>query len=107
MIAIEHRTEKIDFRVTPTELNKIESKVKESNMSRSEFVRNAALNKEIIVIEGLKELSRNLKGISNNLNQALILAYKGHINSIDVEPTQKQVEEIWHSLNLLTGKMKK
>ncbi len=73
----------------------------------SEFVRAAVLGKEIIIIEDLKNITRNLKGISNNLNQAVALAHKGYINEINVTPTQKQVKEIWQLLNLLTAKTRK
>lgn len=73
----------------------------------SEFVRAAVLEKEIIIIEDLKDITRNLKGISNNLNQAVVLARKGYIKEIDIEPTKKQVEQIWQLLNLLMAKTKK
>lgn len=104
---MEHRTEKITFRVTPTELKYIENKFKDTNYNMSEFVRASVLDKEIIVIEDLKYITKDLKGISRNLNQALMLAHKGHIKEIDMEPTKKQVEEIWQLLNSLMVKMKK
>lgn len=93
--------------MTPKELEIIEGKAKKANMKISEFVRDSALNKKIIIIEDLKEVTKNLKGISRNLNQALILAHKGYIKKIDIEPTQKQVNEIWQLLNSLMAKMKK
>lgn len=105
--SLEHKTEKITFRVTPKELKVIEKKSEKSNLKISEYVRCAALDKKIIVIDDLRDIATNLKGVSKNLNQALILAHKGYIKEIDIEPTKEQVEEIWQLLNSLMVKMKK
>lgn len=103
----EKRSEIIKTRITPTELKNIEKKIKDTNYTMSEFIRAAVLGKEIVIIEDLKDITRNLKGISNNLNQAVTLAHKGHIKEINIEPTKKQVAEIWQLLNLLTAKTTK
>lgn len=104
---MKHKTEVETFRVTKSELMTIEEKVKKSNLSKSEFYRRAVLNKKILVIDELKDVAISLKGISRNLNQALILAHKGYIKEIDIEPTKEQVEEIWQLLNSLMVKIKK
>lgn len=104
---MEYRTEKISFRVTPTELKYIKNKFKDTSYNMSEFARTSVLDKNIIIIEDLKYITNDLKGISRNLNQALMLAHKGYIKEVDIEPTKKQVEEIWQLLNSLMVKMKK
>lgn len=107
MIIIARKTEKISFRVTPKELNKIQNKAQKSNMIISEYLRYTSLNKDIVVIEGLKDFSKELKRIGNNLNQALILAHQGRIQNINLTSIQEKVNEIWQLLNSLTEKIKK
>lgn len=67
----------------------------------------SVLDKNIIIIDDFKNITKDLKGVSRNLNQALILAHKGYIKEIDIESTQKQVTKIWELLNSLTEKIKK
>lgn len=107
MIVIAERTEKITFRVTEKENIKIQKKAKKANMTISEYLRYTSLNKKIIVIEDIKELTKELRGIGNNLNQLTILCHKGKITCPDISETKKKVTEIWHLLNSLTEKIKK
>ncbi len=105
-MTIENRTLKISFRVNEKENKRIEEKARKANMTVSEYLRYAALNKKIIVIEELKELTKDLKGIGTNLNQLTILCHKGKITCPDISATEKKVTEIWHLLNSLMEKTK-
>jgi len=107
VIKIEHRTERITFRITPSELDKIEKKAKTANVSISEYTRQSILKDNIIVIEDLKEFTQELRGIGKNLNQLTILSHQGKINTLDLSSTKQKVNEIWQLLNLLMQKMKR
>ena len=54
-----------------------------------------ALEREIVVIEGLPEIIRELKAIGNNINQLTILAHQGKIRTIDFQNFTKQVTDIY------------
>lgn len=107
---MEHKIEKITFRVTPEELKIIEDKAKKSNLKRSEYIRRSALNKRIVVIEELKEFIKVLRGIGNNINQLTTLSHQGKIDIIeknDLTEVKEKVNEIWQLLNSLMAKTKK
>jgi len=115
-VNMDKRTERISFRVTPNELAIIEKKIKKSNLSKSEYLRRVALGKEIIVIEGMNDVIRELRllrGISNNINRLTILAQQGRLKILDVsilkefEELREKVDSIWPLLNSLMGKIKK
>lgn len=46
-------------------------------MTESEFVRRAAMDREVTVIEGMDELLRELRYQGNNLNQLTVMARQG------------------------------
>ncbi len=106
---LEYKTEKITFRVTPGELRAIEEKAKKSNLKVSEYVRRSSLDKKIVVIEEIKEFTKELKGIGKNINQLLILVHQGKIEVVNekgLTELKEKVNEIWRLLNLLMGKTK-
>jgi len=101
VINIEHKTQKLSFRVTKSELKKIEKKAKNADKSMSEYLRRAALNKDIIVIEELEDFLKELRGISRNLNQLTILAHQGKIKYVDTDDFQKKISDILEKINLM------
>ena len=102
-----NKSEKITFRTTPKELEKIETKARKANMKVSEYLRQASMHNEIVVIEDLKEFTKELRGIGTNLNQLTILCHQGRITCPNIFTTQEKVNQIWQSLNLLMEKTRK
>lgn len=76
---------RITFRVTPEDYERIKSKADQAHMSVSAYVRAAALRHKVVVVEGLKEHTHELKGIGRSLNQLTILAHEGRISVIDLD----------------------
>lgn len=108
--AISKREERITFRVTSKELKTIEDKAKKANVKISEYIRRATLRKNIIVIQDIKEFTKELKGIGRNINQLTILSHQGKIEKVDEEvlvELKEKVTQIWELLNLLTVKIKR
>lgn len=64
---------RITFRVTPEEYETIKAKADQAHMSVSAYVRAAALRHKVVVVDGLKEHTHELKGIGRSLNQLTIL----------------------------------
>ncbi|SHH59945.1 plasmid mobilization protein [Sporanaerobacter acetigenes] len=104
---MENRTEKITFRVTPSELKIIENKAKESNIKVSEYVRQSSLGKDIIVIRDLEELVKEVNAIGRNLNQLAILCHQGKITCLKLDYVENKLDKVWQSLNLLVIKTKR
>ena len=98
------RERQIKFFVTEKELEMIKQKVEKSKLSQSDYIRKVALKKDIIVIEGLKELTTELKRIGNNLNQLTRLAHEGKFNSQEIQDIDGGMNEVWQLLKLLIQK---
>lgn len=75
---------RITFRVTPEEYETIKAKADQAHMSVSAYVRAAALRHKVVVVDGLKEHTHELKGIGRSLNQLTILAHEGRISAVDL-----------------------
>ena len=63
------RPNQIKFFVSDSELEKIDKKIQKSKMTKSDYLRNAALGKEIVIIEDFKEFFIELKKQGTNINQ--------------------------------------
>lgn len=86
------REKQIKFYVNEKEYDQIKKKIKKSKLKQQEYLIKSALNKKIIVIDGLKEILLELSREGNNLNQ---IAKK--IN----EGEQKDIKEMKNKLNNL------
>lgn len=86
------RDKQIKFYVNEKEYEQIKKKVEKSKLKQQEYLIKSALNKKIIVIDGLKEIFLELSREGNNLNQ---IAKK--IN----EGEQKDIKEMKNKLNNL------
>ncbi len=76
-----NRDKSISFRVTETEKRKINSRAKKLHMKTSDFCRMTALQKEINIIEGLREFLPHINKIGNNLNQIAMLMHQNRIKN--------------------------
>lgn len=97
----------IGLRVTEKEYQKIKLKAKKAKMNISQYVSLSALDKDIFIVEGLKELIHQLAKVGNNLNQMTMLAHSRRITAIDLSSLKKVVVDIWQLLNSLTEKTKR
>ena len=84
---------RITFRVTPQEYETIKAKADQAHMSVSAYVRAAALRHKVVVVDGLKEHTHELKGIGRSLNQLTILAHEGRISAVDLDSVFSALEK--------------
>lgn len=84
---------RITFRVTPEEYETIKAKADQAHMSVSTYVRAAALRHKVVVVDGLKEHTHELKGIGRSLNQLTILAHEGRISAVDLDSVFSALEK--------------
>ena len=95
------RTAILSFRVTPEEKNKIIEKAFTSYREPSMYLRDCALNKQIIVVPGAEQIAGELRRIGNNLNQLTREVHAGFISEINLTETREELKAIWQSLNAL------
>jgi len=88
-----------------TDREAIKELAKQSGMSMSDYVTACCLGKQVVVIDGLKEVLKELKSIGRNLNQLTMLAHEGHIQTVDLWETADMLGKTYEAVNaLLTAK---
>lgn len=75
------RKDYIGFKVSEHENEIIRNKAEKAKANLSAYVRSASMNKEIVVIDGLREMIPELNSIGNNLNQTTVLLKMGNIKN--------------------------
>lgn len=93
------RTEFIRVRVTPEEKKIIVRKALSSYRQLSDYMRDCALEKEIVAIPGLEEAAKELRRIGNNLNQMTVLAHQNKAQFFNLEEIKKELGQIWQFVN--------
>ncbi len=84
------RNRTITIRCTDDEYNRIHSKAERHELSLSDFVLRSAMDKKIIVTEGLDEVVKQQKAIGRNLNQIAMLAHEGRLHSVRLDELLEQ-----------------
>lgn len=98
------KSEYIHVRVAPWEKAYITSQAKRAGMSVSNYVRHAALLKDIIETGPLREVMTELRRQGNNLNQLTIMARQGRISYVDFNPFLEVYTATWQALSSLLSR---
>ena len=98
----EPKTRILKFRVTEEEAALIREKALSSYRIPSMYLRDCALEKEIVVFPHGDEIAEELRRIGNNLNQLTRAANAGIIQVIDLSLMKEEVKCVWQSLNSLS-----
>lgn len=88
------KDKKFSIRISESDLETIKQKAKQANLSQGEYVTRCCLGRQVVVIDGLKELAKELRGAGNNLNQLTVLANMGRIQTVDLESTAQELASI-------------
>lgn len=94
----------IHIRISEHNYRRLKRKSKELAITQTEFIERFISNGQIIVINDLVEMQRQLRYIGNNLNQLTKLCHEGSIECLNLAETKKEVSNIWQLLNLLIQK---
>lgn len=97
----QNKNRHFNFRVNEKEYNKIKRQIEKSKLNTSEYLLRTAMDKDIIVVDGLEEIIMQLRKIGNNINQLTKLCNQGRIRNINLEDVKKEMKSIWQLLNLL------
>lgn len=84
--------------MTENEVEQIKKKAKRANMTFSNYVISSALNKEIVVIDGIKDFTHQLSKVGTNLNQITMLCHQDKVSCPDINSVNKMLKEIWEKL---------
>lgn len=95
------KTEILKFRVTPEEKKIIEYKALSSYRLLSMYLRDCALDKQIIIINGADNIADELRRIGNNINQIARAVNGGYISAVNLTEAKEELKAIWQSLNSL------
>ena len=85
---------KFSTRMAAENREAIKELAKRSGMSMSNYVTDCCLGKQIIIIDGLKDVLRELKGIGNNLNQLVMLVHMGKVTVVGLEDVRQLLADI-------------
>ena len=76
-------------------------------MSIGAYVRAAALKHRVVVIDGLEEITHELKGIGRSNNQLAVLSNMGRIQEIHLGEVWQMLSRIYLKLQKLTEQEKR
>jgi len=89
------------FRLSEQDYLRIQTRAEKAKLSMSAFILSNALNKEIIIVEGLTEYLKELKSIGRNLNQLTTLCNMGKIKTLELNELKRQFGMIVDSITSL------
>lgn len=92
---------KFSTRMASTDREAIKELAKQSGMSMSDYVTACCLGKQVVVIDGLKEVLKELKSIGRNLNQLVTLAHMGRVPVIDLESVCRAFSELCGAVRMI------
>ena len=89
----------ITIRVTKQEKEKLIKKSQKAEMTLSEYLIEQGLERDIVIIEDVKNLVYELRKIGNNINQITHLANSEAIKVIYLNEFKEEFKKIWLVLN--------
>lgn len=90
------RPKQIVIRATESELKAIQKKVAKAKITQNEYLLKSALEKEIIIVDGVADLNTELRRIGNNINQLTKAVHEGKITCGDeLENVVKELKGLW------------
>ena len=79
------KNKQFSIRISSQDLETIRQKAAQAHMSQSDYVTACCLRKQIVILDGLKEVLRQQKTIGNNLNQLTVLANMGNVQFANLD----------------------
>ena len=89
------------IRISEQDLETIRRKAAQAHMSQSDYVTACCLRKQIVILDGLKEVLRQQKAIGNNLNQLAVLANMGKVQFANLDTAAQEFSRINTALRKL------
>ncbi len=90
------------MRFRENEYEAIKKKADKANLNFTEFVTRSALNKPMVMIDGLSQVLKEQKAIGRNLNQLTTLCNMEKIDCPDLSEMINQYSAVYDRLNDIT-----
>lgn len=96
------------IRISSKDLETIKNKAAQARMSQSDLTR-CCLGRQVVVVDGLKEVLTQLKAIGNNLNRLTTLANMGRLQIVRLDDVAQALGDISRMLHEIVerGRWKK
>ena len=95
------KDKQFSIRISAQDLETIRQKAVQAHMSQSDYVTACCLRKQIVILDGLKEVLRQQKAIGNNLNQLAVLANTGKVQFANLDVAAQEFAKINTALRTL------
>ena len=82
------------IRIASGDLDTIRKKATQARLSQSDYVTRCCLGRQVVMIEGLKEVAKQLRAIGNNLNQLTALSYMGRVSIVNLDGMTQELAGI-------------
>ena len=92
---------KFSTRMASKDRESIKELARQSGMSMSDYVTACCLGKQIVIIEGLKEVLQELRSIGKNLNQLVMLAHMGRVTVVNLGEVLTAFSELRDTLRAI------
>lgn len=92
---------RITLRITQEQYDSIAAKAETAQMPVGAYVRAAALRHRVVVIDGLKEITHELKGIGRSINQLVVLCNMGRIKEVHLDDAWQTLSQVYLKLREL------
>ena len=86
------------IRISSEDLATIRQKAKDARLSQSEYVTRCCLGRQIVIMDGLKEVLQQQRAIGNNLNRLTVLANMGRVTVVELDHTAQELAAISSAL---------
>lgn len=97
----------LHIRLSFEDMQTIRQKAHNAKMNISQYVLSAALDKPIVIIDGVREFNKELRRIGININQIAVLCNMGKIKCANLEATQAAIDKIGADINKLRRDVKR
>ena len=85
------RNKVVPVRFSDHELSVIDANAKRANMSRTEFLVSAGMNKPVVILDDLKPMLAELRRIGNNVNQLTRKTNSGEVYCVNLSEFSEQL----------------
>lgn len=82
------------IRIASGDLDTIRKKAKQARLSQSDYVTRCCLGRQVVVIEDLKEVAKQLRGIGNNLNRLTMLVNMGRVEITNLDGLTQELANV-------------
>ena len=95
---MQRKNRMITMRISETDHSLIKTKASRAKLNMTEYITRSALDKPVVVIDGLDKITSELMHIGHNLNQLTTLCNMGKIKCLDLDETRRGFGKIHDAL---------